>query len=87
MDTEMAEDLGVFIDSSGGEVSTPLPTLSSSSEDVTTVFWEGYEVACYLRDFMDKSTNIDGTSKNETTKTLCYGNVSLLLLPSPDGII
>jgi hypothetical protein len=63
MDTEMAEDLGVFIDSSGGEVPTPLSTLSSSSEDVTTVFLEGCEVACYLRDFMDKSTNIDGTSK------------------------
>ena|ERR1700722_404241 len=63
MGTEMAEDLGVFIDSSDGEVSTPSPTLSSSSEDVVAVFLEGHEVACYLRDFMDKSTNIDGTSK------------------------
>jgi hypothetical protein len=63
MDTEMAEDSGVFLNSSGGEVSTPLPTLSSSSENVTTVFLESYEIACYLRGFMDKSTNIDGTSK------------------------
>jgi hypothetical protein len=63
MDTELAEDLGISLNSSGGEVSTPLPTLSSSSENVTTFFWDSYEITCYLRDFMDKSINIDGTSK------------------------
>ena len=63
MAAEMAEDLGIFIDSSGGEVSAPFPTLASSSENVTTVFLESYEIACYLRDFMDKSTNMDGMSR------------------------
>jgi hypothetical protein len=63
MDTEMAEDLGVFIDSSDREVSTPSPTLPSSSEDVVTVFLEGHEVAYYLCDFMGKSTSVGGTSK------------------------
>jgi hypothetical protein len=58
----VAENLGVTIDLSGGEVHTaiPLPTLSSSSEDV---FLESYDVACYLRDLMAESTNIDGTRK------------------------
>jgi hypothetical protein len=63
MAKETTEDLGVFTDPSGGEASTPLPTLSSSSTDVTTALLEDYEVACYLRDFMDKSTLIDGMNK------------------------
>jgi hypothetical protein len=56
MDAEMAESLGIFIDSSDGAVSYPLLTLSPSSKDVTTVFWESYEVACYLCELMDDST-------------------------------
>jgi hypothetical protein len=65
MDKQMAEDLGVFIDSNGGEVYpvSPLQTLSSSFEDVTSVFLESDEVACHSRDYMDKFTNINGTSK------------------------
>jgi hypothetical protein len=58
----MAENLGVAIDLSGGEVHTAIlsPTSSSSSEDV---FLESYDVACHLRDLMAKSTNVDGTRK------------------------
>jgi hypothetical protein len=62
MDAEMAESLGIFIDSSDGAVSHPLPTLSSSSKDVTTVFWESYDVAGYLRELMDESTKFLGWS-------------------------
>src|SRR5437660_4717693 len=62
MDAEMAESLGIFIDSSDGAVSHPLPTLSSSSKDVTTVFWESYDIAGYLRELMDESTKFLGWS-------------------------
>jgi hypothetical protein len=59
IDTEMAENLGVAIDLSGGEVHTAilLPKLSPPSENA---FSESYDVACYLRDLMAESTNIDG---------------------------
>jgi hypothetical protein len=65
MDKQMAKDLGVFIDSNGGEIypTSPLQTLSSSFEDVTSVFLESDEVASHFRDYMDKFTNINGTSK------------------------
>src|ERR1700733_14853199 len=62
MDAEMAESLGIFINSNDGAVSHPLPTLPSSSKDVTTVFWESYEVACYLDELMDESTKFLGWS-------------------------
>jgi hypothetical protein len=62
MDAEMAESLGIFIDSSDGAVSHPLPTLSSSSKDITTVFRESYEVARYLQELMG-DFNIDGKHK------------------------
>ena len=61
----MAEDLGIFIDSNDGEVypASSLQTLSSSFEDVTSIFLESDEIASHVRDYMDKFTNINGTSK------------------------
>jgi hypothetical protein len=58
----MAENLGVAIDLSGGEVHTTTlsPTSPPSSENV---FMESYDVACHLRDLMAESANIDGTRK------------------------
>ena len=60
--TEMAENLGVAIDLSGGEVHTTTlsPTSPPSSENV---FMESYDVACHLRELMAESANIDGTRK------------------------
>jgi hypothetical protein len=65
MDTEMAENLGVTITSSDREphTSIPSPTLSASYEDVYSVYEESYEIACYLRDYMDDLKNRNGTSK------------------------
>jgi hypothetical protein len=65
MDTERAESLGVTIVSSDREPHTPIPllTLSASYEDVYSVYEESYEIACYLRDYMDDFKNRDGTSK------------------------
>jgi hypothetical protein len=65
MDTKMAESLGVTITSSDRELHTPIPspTLSASYEDVNTVYMDSYEIACYLRDYIDELPNSDGTSK------------------------
>jgi hypothetical protein len=65
MDEEMAEDLGIVIDSSGGKVYNAIlsPTLSSSSEDDTSIFWESDVVARCFRDCMDQFTNIYGRRK------------------------
>jgi hypothetical protein len=67
----MAENLGVAIDLSGGEVHTTtlLPTLSSSSE---SVFMESYDVVCYLRDLMaDPPTSMErGSFENGRTYTI-----------------
>jgi hypothetical protein len=61
----MAEDLGIFIDSNDGEVypASSLRTLSSSFEDITSVFLESDEIASHFRDYMVEFTNINGTSK------------------------
>jgi hypothetical protein len=65
IDEEMAEDLGTVIDSSGGKVynATISPTLPSSSEDDTSIFWESDKVACYFRDYVDQFTSIYGRRK------------------------
>jgi hypothetical protein len=65
MDEEMAEDLGIVINSSGGKIYNAIlsPTLSSSSENDTSIFWESDQVACCSRDYMDQSTNIYGRRK------------------------
>jgi len=62
MDEEMLQDLGIVIHSSGGEACNAIfsPTLSSSSDDVTSVFWESDSVARCFRDSMDQSTDIFG---------------------------
>ena len=56
MDEEMLQDLGIIIQVSGGAS----PTLSSSSENVISVFEESHDIACHFRDYMDQSTNIYG---------------------------
>jgi hypothetical protein len=65
MDEEMSEDLGIVIDSSGGKVYNAIlsPTLSSSSDDDTSIFWESDKVACCFRDYMDQFTSIYGREK------------------------
>src|ERR1700722_3368216 len=65
MDEEMLQDLGIVIHSSGGEVCNAIfsPTLSSSSEDDISVFWESDMVACCFRDCMDQFTSIYGRRK------------------------
>jgi hypothetical protein len=65
MDKQMAEDLGIFIDSNDGKVypASSLPTLSSSFEDVASAFLESDEIASHFRDYMDEFTNINGASK------------------------
>jgi hypothetical protein len=65
MDTEIAKSLGVTITSSDREPHTPIPspTLSASYKDGYFVFEESYEIACYLRDYMDDLKNRDGTNK------------------------
>jgi hypothetical protein len=61
MDKEMLQDLGIIIQVSGGEVcNTISPTLSSSSENVISVFEESHDIACHFRDYMDQSTDIYG---------------------------
>jgi hypothetical protein len=60
IDTEMVENLGVAIDLGGEAHTANLLPMSSSSENV---YLEGYNVACYLRDLMAESSNIDGTRK------------------------
>jgi hypothetical protein len=64
MDKQMAEDLGIFIDSNDGEVypASSLRTLSSSFEDVASVFLESDEITSHLYDYMLESTNSDGAS-------------------------
>src|SRR2546423_11910009 len=65
MDEEMLQDLGIVIHSSGGEVCNAIfsPTLSPSSDDVTSVFWESDDIACHFRDYMDQFTSIYGRRK------------------------
>jgi hypothetical protein len=65
MDTEMAESLGITIASSDREPHAPIPSpiSSVSYKDGYSVFEESYEIACYLRHYMDDLKNCDGTDK------------------------
>ena len=65
MDEEMLQDLGIVIHSNGGEIYDAIfsPTLSPSSDDVTSVFWESDDIACHFRDYMDQFTSIYGRRK------------------------
>jgi hypothetical protein len=65
VDEEMAEDLGIVIDSSDRKVNNAIlsPTLSSSSGDDTSTFWESDKIACCFRDSMDQFTSIYGRKR------------------------
>jgi hypothetical protein len=71
MDKQMAEDLGIFIDSNDGEVNpaSSLRTSSSSFEDITSVFLESDEIASHFRDYMDEFTTHSNSTRCSSLTT------------------